>query len=45
LPLLEHACSTQLLPNLCDSTPLQTLLHSQSDRAYITTMGIDVSHR
>jgi hypothetical protein len=37
-----YLCRPQLLPNPRDSTPLQTLLHSQSDRAYITT---NVSHR
>jgi hypothetical protein len=38
-----YLCQPQLLPNPHDSTPWQTLLHSQSDRAYITTMGIDVA--
>jgi hypothetical protein len=31
-----------LLPDPRDNTPWQTLFHSQSDRAFITTMGFDV---
>ena len=38
-----YLCRPQLLPNPHDSTPWQTLLRSQSDHAYITTMGIDVA--
>jgi hypothetical protein len=38
-----YLCRPQLLPNPRNGTPWQTLLHSRSDRAFITTMGIDVA--
>ncbi|KAI9001571.1 hypothetical protein BD414DRAFT_404702 [Trametes punicea] len=37
----HYLCRPQLLPNPCKSTPWQALYHSQNDRAFITTMGID----
>ncbi|KAI8989206.1 hypothetical protein BD414DRAFT_329457 [Trametes punicea] len=37
----RYLCRPQLLPNPRESTPWQALYHSQNDRAFITTMGID----
>lgn len=33
----------ELLPNPREGTPWQKLFHTQSDRAFITTMGIDIA--
>jgi hypothetical protein len=37
-----YLCRPQLLPNPRVDTPWQVLYRSQNDRAFITTMGIDV---
>ncbi|KAL7278744.1 hypothetical protein ACG7TL_007748 [Trametes sanguinea] len=41
LPSRRYLCRPQLLPNPRRNTPWQALYHSQNDRAFITTMGID----
>jgi len=41
-PSRLYLCWPQLLPNPCKDTPWQVLYQSQSDRAFITTMGFDV---
>jgi hypothetical protein len=38
-----YLCRPQLLPNPRINTPWQALYNSQNDRAFITTMGIDVT--
>lgn len=38
-----YLCRPQLLPNPRIDTPWQVLYNSQNDRAFITTMGVDVS--
>ncbi|KAG2343750.1 hypothetical protein BDR05DRAFT_975791 [Suillus weaverae] len=38
-----YLCQPQLLPNPRINTPWQVLYDSQNDRAFITTMGVDVS--
>ena len=37
-----YLCRPQLLPNPRFDTPWQALYHSGSDRAFVTTMGVDV---
>jgi hypothetical protein len=39
----RYLCRPQLLPNPRENTPWQALYNSRVDRAYITTMGIDVA--
>ncbi|KAG2747612.1 hypothetical protein P692DRAFT_201840533 [Suillus brevipes Sb2] len=41
-PHCLYLCQPQLLPNPRVDTPWQVLYRSQNDRAFITTMGIDV---
>ncbi|KAG0702432.1 hypothetical protein DFH29DRAFT_758555, partial [Suillus ampliporus] len=41
-PRRLYLCRAQLLPNPRMSTPWQALFASQSDLAFITTMGFDV---
>jgi hypothetical protein len=41
-PSRLYLCRPQLLPNPRINTPWQRLYHSRSDRAYITTMGVNV---
>lgn len=38
----RYLCRPQLLPHPRFDTPWQALYHSRSDRAFITTMGLDV---
>jgi hypothetical protein len=38
-----YLCQPQLLPNPCINIPWQALYNSQNNRAFITTMGIDVT--
>lgn len=42
-PHRSYLCRPQLLPNPRINTPWQVLYNSQNDRAFITTMGIDVT--
>ncbi|KAG2746075.1 hypothetical protein P692DRAFT_201868064 [Suillus brevipes Sb2] len=42
-PNCLYLCRPQLLPNPHINTPWQVLYNSQNDRAFITTMGVDVS--
>ena len=41
-PRRLYLCRPQLLPNPRKDTPWQVLYKSRSDRAFITTMGLDV---
>ena len=43
LPNRRYLCRAQLLPDPRHNTPWQVLYESRSDRAFITTMGIDCS--
>ncbi|KAI0047508.1 hypothetical protein FA95DRAFT_1662926 [Auriscalpium vulgare] len=38
-----YLCRPQLLPNPREGTPWQRLYESRSDRAFVTTMGVDVA--
>lgn len=38
----QYLCRDQLLPDPRQNTPWQALYHSRNDRAFITTMGLDV---